>query len=125
FPELDYRLETENETWDDIKFLRVSVNRLERWFQQGMLCIGDAAHAMSPAGGVGINLAIQDGVATANILGSILKERKAPSIEDLKRVQRRREFPMKVTQAFQIRALSGLYPKNPEDDQSRKMPLIV
>lgn len=124
FPELDYRLKTEIKTWDDVKFLRVSVNRLQRWFQQGLLCIGDAAHAMSPAGGVGINLAIQDGVATANILAPILKEGKTPSVEDLKHVQRRREFPMKVTQSFQIRALSGLYPKDLEDDQSRKMPLI-
>lgn len=125
FPELDYRLKTEIETWDDIKFLRVSVNRLQHWFQPGLLCIGDAAHAMSPAGGVGINLAIQDGVATANMLGSILIKGETPSIKDLKRVQRRREFPTKVTQAFQIQALSGLYPKNLEDDQSRKTPFIV
>ena len=124
FPELDYRLKTEIETWNNVKFLRVSVNRLQRWYQQGLLCIGDAAHAMSPAGGVGINLAIQDGVATANILGPILKEGKVPSARDLKHVQRRREFPMKVTQAFQVRALSGLYPKSLEDDKSRKMPLI-
>ncbi|MEN1969177.1 FAD-dependent oxidoreductase [Lentibacillus sp. N15] len=124
FPQLDDRLKMELNDWDDVKFLKVSVDRLERWFSEGLLCIGDAAHAMSPAGGVGINLAIQDGVATANILGPILKKGKTPSIHDLKLVQRRRKFPMRVTQAFQVHALSGLYPKNLHDDPSRKMPLV-
>lgn len=124
FPQLDDQLKKELNGWDAVKFLQVSVDRLPRWFCQGLLCIGDAAHAMSPAGGVGINLAIQDGVATANILGPILRQGKNPSIQDLKRVQQRREFPMRVTQAFQLRAVSGPYPKSLHDDPSRKMPFV-
>ncbi len=87
--------------WDDVKLLTVTVDRLRRWHRPGLLCIGDAAHAMSPIGGVGINLAIQDAVAAANILfGPLLQG--TPSDADLARVQRRREFPMRVTQAFQV-----------------------
>jgi 2-polyprenyl-6-methoxyphenol hydroxylase-like FAD-dependent oxidoreductase len=79
----------------------VQVNRLKRWYRQGLLCIGDAAHAMSPVGGVGINLAVQDAVAAANILAAALVERRATE-DDLAKVQKRREFPMRVTQAFQV-----------------------
>ena len=75
-----------------------------------MLCIGDAAHAMSPAGGVGINLALQDAVAAANIVGPTFSD-EGPSSSDLARVQRRRELPARVTQAFQVKVLRGLYPK--------------
>ena len=71
-PFLGERVE-ELQSWDDIKLLTVAVDRLKQWFRPGLLCIGDAAHAMSPVGGVGINLAIQDAVATANILGPLLK----------------------------------------------------
>ncbi|WP_243228872.1 FAD-dependent oxidoreductase [Microbacterium sp. CIAB417] len=85
---------------DAVHLLRVRLERLRRWHVDGMLCIGDAAHAMSPAGGVGINLAIQDAVATARILGPILRDRM-PTTRDLRRVQRRREWPMRVTQAVQ------------------------
>ncbi len=89
--------------WDQIKLLSVQLNRLRKWYQPGLLCIGDAAHAMSPAGGVGINLAIQDAVATANLLSDALRERRVT--EDLlARVQRRREFPTRVTQWVQSRA---------------------
>ncbi|MBW8904331.1 MAG: FAD-dependent oxidoreductase [Betaproteobacteria bacterium] len=84
-------------SWDDVKLLTVQVNRLRTWFREGLLCIGDAAHAMSPVGGVGINLAIQDAVAAANILW---KGNFAPSA--LKAVQDRREFPTRVTQQFQL-----------------------
>ena len=87
--------------WDDIKLLTVTVDRLRQWYRQGLLCIGDAAHAMSPVGGVGINLAIQDAVATANILAEPLLHGTL-TVHDLKRVQQRREFPAKFTQMFQI-----------------------
>jgi 2-polyprenyl-6-methoxyphenol hydroxylase-like FAD-dependent oxidoreductase len=87
--------------WDDIKLLTVAVDRLSRWFRPGLLCIGDAAHAMSPIGGVGINLAIQDAVATANILGGKLRQ-GAVSLEDLQAVQRRRTLPTRVTQRIQV-----------------------
>ena len=87
--------------WDDIKLLTVAVDRLSRWFRPGLLCIGDAAHAMSPIGGVGINLAIQDAVATANILGERLR-RGTVGLGDLQAVQRRRSFPTRATQRMQI-----------------------
>ena len=84
-------------SWDDLKLLTVQVNRLRRWYREGLLCIGDAAHAMSPVGGVGINLAIQDAVAAANILSG-----GGFGIESLRAVQARREFPTRVTQTFQV-----------------------
>ena len=87
--------------WDDVKLLTVTVDRLRCWHRPGLLCIGDAAHAMSPIGGVGINLAIQDAVATANILFEALRA-GTPSDADLARVQRRRAFPTRVTQAVQV-----------------------
>jgi 2-polyprenyl-6-methoxyphenol hydroxylase-like FAD-dependent oxidoreductase len=87
--------------WDDIKLLTVAVDRLSRWFRPGLLCIGDAAHAMSPIGGVGINLAIQDAVATANILGERLRQGTV-SLGDLQAVQRRRTFPTRATQRMQV-----------------------
>ena len=88
--------------WSKVSMLEVRVDRLERWHRPGLLCIGDSAHAMSPIGGIGINLAIQDAVATANILVEPLREGKMPSDADLQRVQDRRMFPTKVTQAFQV-----------------------
>ncbi|MCV9939092.1 FAD-dependent oxidoreductase [Boseaceae bacterium BT-24-1] len=88
-------------SWDDIKLLSVAVDRLERWWRPGLLCIGDAAHAMSPIGGVGINLAIQDAVAAANLLARSLRERGLTD-NDLAAVQKRREWPAKITQAAQI-----------------------
>ena len=88
-------------TWDDVKLLTVRVDRLTRWYRPGFLCIGDAAHAMSPIGGVGINLAIQDAVAAANILAALLRAGSATT-EHLRRVQRRRQWPTRVTQRFQV-----------------------
>jgi len=91
----------ELKSFDDIKLLSVSVDRLTIWSKPGLLCIGDAAHAMSPVGGVGINLAIQDAVATANLLAVKLKAGTLQD-EDLDRVRRRRLFPVKVIQGLQV-----------------------
>jgi 2-polyprenyl-6-methoxyphenol hydroxylase-like FAD-dependent oxidoreductase len=88
-------------TIDDLKLLTVGVDRLEKWWRPGLLCIGDAAHAMSPIGGVGINLAIQDAVAAANILAAPLYEKRLKD-SDLAAVQARRMFPVRVTQAIQL-----------------------
>jgi 2-polyprenyl-6-methoxyphenol hydroxylase-like FAD-dependent oxidoreductase len=121
FPQLAERTK-ELVTWDDVLFLRVGVDRLRHWSRPGLLCIGDAAHAMSPAGGVGINLAVQDAVATANILGPSLRRGESPPLDELRRVQRRRQFPARVTQAVQVRALGGLYPKDLHDDRSLRLP---
>lgn len=87
--------------WNDISLLTVKVDRLKKWFRAGLLCIGDSAHAMSPVGGVGINLAIQDAVAAANILAPKLAAGNV-SESDLESVQRRREFPTRATQKLQI-----------------------
>jgi 2-polyprenyl-6-methoxyphenol hydroxylase-like FAD-dependent oxidoreductase len=92
----------EIDDWSKVSVLEVRVDRLERWHRPGLMCIGDAAHAMSPIGGIGINLAIQDAVAAANILCEPLRNGRTPSETDLQRVQSRRTFPTKVTQAFQI-----------------------
>ncbi|HMH53987.1 MAG TPA: FAD-dependent oxidoreductase [Candidatus Acidoferrum sp.] len=88
-------------TWDDVKLLTVQVNRLTRWSRAGLLCIGDAAHAMSPVAGVGINLAVQDAVAAANILAAPLRAQRV-TLDDLQRVQKRREWPTRVTQRIQL-----------------------
>ena len=87
--------------WNDIKLLTVKVDRLDKWYRPGLLCIGDAAHAMSPIGGVGINLAIQDAVATANLLSERLRAGNATTA-DLHQVQQRRELPTRLTQALQV-----------------------
>jgi 2-polyprenyl-6-methoxyphenol hydroxylase-like FAD-dependent oxidoreductase len=87
--------------WEPIKLLTVQVDRLRKWYRPGLLCIGDAAHAMSPIGGVGINLAIQDAVATANLLAAPLRVGQ-PTVQDLQRVQQRREWPARMTQRVQL-----------------------
>jgi 2-polyprenyl-6-methoxyphenol hydroxylase-like FAD-dependent oxidoreductase len=87
--------------WNDVRLLTVRVDRLRRWYRAGLLCLGDAAHAMSPIGGVGINLAIQDAVAAANALAPELRAGRS-TLRTLRRVQRRREFAARVTQALQV-----------------------
>ncbi|MGA2887128.1 MAG: FAD-dependent oxidoreductase [Terracidiphilus sp.] len=97
----------ELQNWEQIKILTVQINRLRRWYMPGLLCIGDAAHAMSPAGGVGINLAIQDAVAAANLLTGPLREGRV-SEAALAAVQKRRALPTRVTQSIQLLAHRGL-----------------
>lgn len=111
--------------WDDVKLLTVAINRLKRWTRPGLLCIGDAAHAMSPIGGVGVNLAVQDAVATANLLAAKL-EQGCPSEDELDAVRRRREFAVKMTQRMQVIAQdnivsAALKPGN----QPLKAPLVM
>ena len=89
-------------SWGDVKLLTVAVDRLLDWSKPGLLCIGDAAHAMSPVGGVGINLAIQDAVAAANLLAAKLRSGAALTEDDLDDVRRRRLWPTKATQAMQV-----------------------
>jgi 2-polyprenyl-6-methoxyphenol hydroxylase-like FAD-dependent oxidoreductase len=96
----------ELQNWDRIKLLTVQINRLKKWHLPGLLCIGDAAHAMSPAGGVGINLAIQDAVAAANLLAEPLRRGRVTE-ELLAAVQQRREFPTRITQWLQVNAHKG------------------
>jgi 2-polyprenyl-6-methoxyphenol hydroxylase-like FAD-dependent oxidoreductase len=107
-------------SWDDVKLLTVQVNRVREWCRPGLLCIGDAAHAMSPVGGVGINLAIQDAVAAANVLW-----KKDFSLETLKAVQRRREFPTRLTQGFQVVVQNNVLKRVLEDRDGIAPPLLV
>jgi 2-polyprenyl-6-methoxyphenol hydroxylase-like FAD-dependent oxidoreductase len=88
-------------SFEDVKLLTVAINRLARWTRPGLLLIGDAAHAMSPVGGVGVNLAVQDAVATANLLADKMQH-GCPSEDELDAVRRRREFPVKMTQRMQM-----------------------
>ena len=110
--------------WDNVKLLTVRVNRLDEWFRPGLLCIGDAAHAMSPIGGVGINLAIQDAVAAANVLFNPLQERQL-TIDDLHRIQTRREFPTRVTQKLQLAVQNRIIAPVLTDIRPLEPPLAV
>ena len=108
----------ELEDWDNISLLTVAVDRLPKWWRQGLICIGDAAHAMSPIGGVGVNVAIQDAVAAANILAAPLREGRLTN-DHLQQVQRRRTFPMKVIQKMQLTVQNRLI--DPLLDSSKPM----
>lgn len=108
--------------WNDVKLLTVKVDRLKQWYKPGLLCIGDAAHAMSPIGGVGINLAVQDAVAAANILAEALAKGFVPILE---RVQRRREFPTRITQWFQILAQDRVISQVLASDEPIQPPFIL
>jgi 2-polyprenyl-6-methoxyphenol hydroxylase-like FAD-dependent oxidoreductase len=112
-------------SFDDVKLLTVAINRMARWTRPGLLCIGDAAHAMSPVGGVGVNLAVQDAVATANLLADKLQH-GCPSEHELDAVRRRREFPVKMTQRMQVvvqnNIISGALQGG---NRPLKVPLIV
>ena len=110
--------------FDQVKLLTVTVDRLEKWARPGLVCIGDAAHAMSPIGGVGINLAIQDAVAAANLLGPVL-QRRVPRFADLRRVQARRAFPTRVIQAFQVAAQNFMLAPTLASMQTPKPPFLV
>ena len=111
-------------SWDDVKLLTVAVNRLATWYRPGLLCIGDAAHAMSPIGGVGINLAVQDAVATANILAPRFQSGRVTDA-DLAAVQRRREWPTRMTQRLQIIAQNRVITGVLRGTQTPKPPLML
>jgi len=111
-------------SWDDIKLLTVAVNRLATWHTRGFLCIGDAAHAMSPIGGVGVNLAVQDAVATANILAPRFQSGHVTDA-DLAAVQRRREWPTRMTQRLQIIAQNRVITGVLRGTQTPKSPLLL
>jgi 2-polyprenyl-6-methoxyphenol hydroxylase-like FAD-dependent oxidoreductase len=110
--------------WDDIKLLTVTIDRLTRWWRPGLLCIGDAAHAMSPVGGVGINLAVQDAIAAANILAVPLREGRVTT-EQLAAVQRRRTFPMKVIQKMQVTVQNRLIDPLLNSDKPIEAPWLL
>ena len=110
--------------WDDVKLLTVRVDRLLEWFRPGLLCIGDSAHAMSPVGGVGINLAIQDAVAAVNVLFRPLRQGRL-ALDHLRRIQRRREFPTRVTQWLQVAVQRRLIARVLVETGPLKPPLAV
>ncbi len=114
----------ELDDWDKIKLLTVVVNRLRQWYLPGLLLIGDAAHAMSPIGGVGINLAVQDAVAAANVLVPRLRQ-GAATVEDLRAVQRRRELPTRLTQRMQLVIQNRVIRSVLQATRTPKPPLLV
>jgi 2-polyprenyl-6-methoxyphenol hydroxylase-like FAD-dependent oxidoreductase len=107
--------------WEKVKLLTVQVNRLRKWYRPGLLFIGDAAHAMSPAGGVGINLAIQDAVATANLLAEKLRQGDC-GIDDLRRVQQRREWPARMTQNIQVFIHRQMFGSSSDPERALSIP---
>src|SRR6202042_2139652 len=114
----------EIKSFDDVKLLTVAVDRLRDWSRPGLLCIGDAAHAMSPIGGVGVNLAVQDAVAAANILAEPLREARLTT-DHLDRVQQRRTFPMKVIQKMQTTVQERVIDKILDSEKPMTAPWAV
>ena len=114
----------ELKSFDDIKLLTVAIDRLRQWHRPGLICIGDAAHAMSPVGGVGINLAVQDAVAAANILAEPLRAGAVTS-DHLAAVQRRREFPMRVIQRVQVIVQNNLLSPALSGTERPKPPFVM
>jgi len=110
--------------WNDVSLLTVKVDGLKKWFRPGLLCIGDSAHAMSPVGGVGINLAIQDAVAAANVLAAKLSTGNV-AMADLESVQRRREFPTRATQKLQIAVQNRVIRRVLDSSAPIKLPLVM
>jgi 2-polyprenyl-6-methoxyphenol hydroxylase-like FAD-dependent oxidoreductase len=113
----------ELKSWDDIKLLTVTVDRLRQWWRPGLICIGDSAHAMSPIGGVGINIAVQDAVAAANRLAAPLK-RGAVTDDDLRAIQQRRTLPVRFTQWLQLTAQNQIISRVLKSEQRPKPPLM-
>src|SRR5436190_3653694 len=111
--------------WDDIKLLTVQVDRLKKWYRSGLLCIGDAAHAMSPVAGVGINLAIQDAVAAANILVPALRDHRKPADSVLEKVQQRRDLPTRVVQWGQLLIQNAIISRVLGVQRKMSPPLII
>ena len=127
-PHFAPRLAQEVADWEQVKLLVVTVDRLEQWWRPGLLCIGDAAHAMSPIGGLGINLAVQDAVAAANLLAAPLADPKLPAdaiTPWLARVQARRLWPTRVTQAGQVAAQNRIIDPLLDATEAPAMPLPV
>jgi 2-polyprenyl-6-methoxyphenol hydroxylase-like FAD-dependent oxidoreductase len=112
-------------SWDDVRLLTVQVDRLRKWYRQGLLCIGDAAHAMSPVGGVGINLAIQDAVAAANILVPVLRTGSSATESVLDQIQQRRELPTKVVQRGQLLIQNNIIRRVLGNQRRMSPPLII
>ena len=113
----------ELKSWDDIKLLSVTVDRLQKWWRPGLICIGDSAHAMSPIGGVGINIAVQDAVAAANRLAAPLKAGTLTD-NDLQAIQKRRTFPVRFTQWLQLNIQKRLISRILTSQQRPKPPLL-
>jgi 2-polyprenyl-6-methoxyphenol hydroxylase-like FAD-dependent oxidoreductase len=122
-PELSDRIELLQD-WSKIAFLSVESSRVKRWYRPGLLLIGDAAHVMSPVGGVGINYAIQDAVVTANILSQPLKQHRV-EISDLAKVQQHRELPTRIIQAFQALIQKRIFTPILTENQSFQPPLLL
>ena len=109
--------------WDDVKLLSVSVDRLRKWWRPGLICIGDAAHAMSPIGGVGINLAVQDAVAAANRLADPLR-RRAVTDDDLQAIEERRTLPVRFTQWLQLTIQRQIIGRVLQSEQRPRPPAV-
>ena len=122
--EFDLERLSELQGFDQIKLLSVGIDRLKQWWLPGLLCIGDAAHTMSPAGGVGINLAVQDAVAAANLLAAPLRSGTLTDA-DLRRVQARREWPVKVTQRIQLAIQDNIIASALQGDGPMHVPLAL